>query len=476
MTAGSLNTSTINQTNVLGTTPTNTQDKYEQLFKLYDDFQKDQNKKQSQKWGNNFWTYINKESSWFSYDGIVNTYNKLADKNNLEDVKNILKIEQDKANQKKAEQIKVDTEKEKKIAGEKGDRLKWLLELRSAITEFNQDPRYAANNSQFAFLGYLKEKKAKANDTSLTYYGFDANEIELKNGKIEKPTIESIRNEEKIEETQVPEENITTPEETIQEKPEETTLTMTRKRLGESIGRYIDKVKALKNDKEWERKTLEDEIKQLKEEVKREKDTYEKVKKDFFATNTNKFENFSEKDLENVPTGLIRYEQRQGKLFNSPKRNKMDTIRRNRTIHTLIKKFNKMGDGTKNWGKEWVRFIMGFEKARFLRYTGIKVNSAIDKAWSAMGMQMNPQEFHTMFNAGRNNMFAILDIKTSNENNPQEIAAIQAIKNRINYYGALYARERANAWVAPFIDTEKNATKKSRIIQMTPPSNVANAA
>ncbi|MEI8008914.1 MAG: hypothetical protein WCI00_06070 [bacterium] len=49
MTAGSLNTSTINQTNVLGTTPTNTQDKYEQLFKLYDDFQKDQNKKQSQK-------------------------------------------------------------------------------------------------------------------------------------------------------------------------------------------------------------------------------------------------------------------------------------------------------------------------------------------------------------------------------------------------------------------------------------------
>ncbi|MEI8008915.1 MAG: hypothetical protein WCI00_06075 [bacterium] len=72
----------------------------------------------------------------------------------------------------------------------------------------------------------------------------------MKNGKIEKPTIESIRNEEKIEETQVPEENITTPEETIQEKPEETTLTMTRKRLGESIGRYIDKVKALKNDKE----------------------------------------------------------------------------------------------------------------------------------------------------------------------------------------------------------------------------------
>ena len=89
---------------------------------------------------------------------------------------------------------------------------------------------------------------------------------------------------------------------------------------------------------------------------------------------------------------------------------------------------------------------------------------------------MNPQEFHTMFNAGKNNMFAILDIKTSNENNPQEIAAIQAIKKRINYYGALYARERANAWVAPFIDAEKNATEKGKIIQMTPPSDIAKAA
>jgi len=43
---------------------------------------------------------------------------------------------------------------------------------------------------------------------------------------------------------------------------------------------------------------------------------------------------------------------------------------------------------------------------------------------------------------------------------------IAAIKNRINYYGATYARERANAWVAPFIDAEKNASKEGRIIQM----------
>ena len=90
-------------------------------------------------------------------------------------------------------------------------------------------------------------------------------------------------------------------------------------------------------------------------------------------------------------------------------------------------------------------------------------------------MQMNPQQFHTKFNAGRNNIFAILDKKTSNENNPQEIATIQAIKNRINYYGTLYARERANARVGPFIDAEKNATEKGKIIQM-PPNNVANAA
>jgi len=89
---------------------------------------------------------------------------------------------------------------------------------------------------------------------------------------------------------------------------------------------------------------------------------------------------------------------------------------------------------------------------------------------------MDPQQFHTMFNAGRNNIFAILDIKTSNENNDQEVAAIKAIKARINYYGALYARERANAWVAPFIDAETNATEKGKIIQMNPPSNAAKAA
>ncbi len=236
-------------------------------------------------------------------------------------------------------------------------------------------------------------------------------------------------------------------------------------RVMQTIDRYTNKIKDIQVANETEKERLNKELADIKTELKAEKNNYEKVKKNFFAKDTNKFENFSEKDLENVPTGLIRYEQRQGKLFNSPKKNKMDTIRRNRTIHTLIKKFNKIGDSTKNWGKDWVRFIMGFEKARFLRYTGIKVNSAVDKAWSAMGMQMDPQQFHTMFNAWRNNIFAILDIKTSNENNDQEVAAIKAIKARINYYGALYARERANARVTPFVEAEKTAKEDEKILE-----------
>lgn len=249
------------------------------------------------------------------------------------------------------------------------------------------------------------------------------------------------------------------------EKGTETIVESAKKRIMQTIDRYTNKIKDIQVANETEKERLNKELADIKTELKAEKNNYEKVKKDFFAKDTNKFENFSEKDLENVPTGLIRYEQRQGKLFNSPKKNKMDTIRRNRTIHTLIKKFNKIGDGTKNWGKDWVRFIMGFEKARFLRYTGIKVNSAIDKAWSAMGMQMDPQQFHTMFNAWRNNIFAILDIKTSNENNDQEVAAIKAIKARINYYGALYARERANARVTPFVEAEKTAKEDEKILE-----------
>jgi len=70
---------------------------------------------------------------------------------------------------------------------------------------------------------------------------------------------------------------------------------------------------------------------------------------------------------------------------------------------------------------------------------------------------MNPQQFHQQFNAGRNAIFALLDAGTGDEKTQGEKDVITAIKNRINYYGATYARERANAWVAPFVDAEKNA-------------------
>ncbi len=130
---------------------------------------------------------------------------------------------------------------------------------------------------------------------------------------------------------------------------------------------------------------------------------------------------------------------------------------------------------------------MGFEKARFLRYTGIKINTAFDKAGSAMGIQMNPQQFHNMFNAGRNNIFAILDADTGDEKTQGEKDMITALKKRINYYGYAYARERANARVTPFVEAEKTAsederilektdTKKAKVIQMTQPQTTQAAA
>lgn len=95
-----------------------------------------------------------------------------------------------------------------------------------------------------------------------------------------------------------------------------------------------------------------------------------------------------------------------------------------------------------------------------------------------MGMQMNPQDFHTRFNAGRNAIFATLDANTGDkvEEGSDEDKIIKAIKNRINYYGAMYARERANAWVAPFIDAEKNAPKEAKIIQMNTETPLQKAA
>ena len=88
-----------------------------------------------------------------------------------------------------------------------------------------------------------------------------------------------------------------------------------------------------------------------------------------------------------------------------------------------------------------------------------------------MGMQMNPQQFHDSINKGRNTIFALLDADTGDKKTDGEIAVIKAIKNRINYYGATYARERANARVTPFIDAEKNATTESKIFQMNSNKN-----
>lgn len=57
---------------------------------------------------------------------------------------------------------------------------------------------------------------------------------------------------------------------------------------------------------------------------------------------------------------------------------------------------------------------------------------------------------------------------------------IAALKKRINYYGYAYARERANARVAPFVEAEKNAKADERIletktIQMRQPTRKAAA-
>jgi hypothetical protein len=50
------------------------------------------------------------------------------------------------------------------------------------------------------------------------------------------------------------------------------------------------------------------------------------------------------------------------------------------------------------------------------------------------------------------------------EKTEEEQKVIDAIKNRLNYYWAAYARQRANAWTNPFIQAEKNATKEAKLI------------
>lgn len=78
---------------------------------------------------------------------------------------------------------------------------------------------------------------------------------------------------------------------------------------------------------------------------------------------------------------------------------------------------------------------------------------------------MNPQQFHEAFNKGRTAINEILENKNAGLLSPDEQQKVTAIKNRINYYGAAYAQERANARVNPFIQAEKNASNETKIFQ-----------
>lgn len=160
------------------------------------------------------------------------------------------------------------------------------------------------------------------------------------------------------------------------EKNADIIVEQAKTRIQETIDRYINKFKELKNTNNTEKDKLTKELEDMKAELKKEKDTYEKVKKDFFAPTTNTFEKFTDEDLKTISPRMIRYETRKNKFFNKPTFTKMKTIRRNITMKTLIKKFDTIGDKP----KDGVRFIMGFEKSRFLRYTGVKITTALDKA------------------------------------------------------------------------------------------------
>ncbi len=416
----------------------NTADQYEQLFKAYDDFQKS---KKPQEGATSFWTYIQKEASWFTFDGIVNTYNKLWDRNNLEDIKKTLQEEKEKKDTIDNEKREKDTERNKQIATEKANRLVWLIDLIDAFDDFKYDPNYTNNTWANAFINFLNERKKQNNDTSITYFGFESNEIQLSDDKkkIIKPNRKSIQNEKTENE----------------KKGTESRINEAKERLKKTIDRYIEKIKDIKD-------TNTEEIIRLKEELKTEKEAYKNAQKDFFTDIGKNYTDFSEEGLKKLPTRLLHYKQKEW-LFNKPDGfNSISAIRRRRTINTFIKKFNKIG--TEH--KDGVRFVMNFHKSRFLRYSDIKVDSAIDKLGGNIGLQMNPQQFHEKFNAWKKAIKDILRNPNAGKLEDSEEKIVTAIENRINYYWAAYAKERANARVWPFIEAEKNAGKDAKIIQM----------
>ncbi|MFA7298698.1 MAG: hypothetical protein WC010_03580 [Candidatus Absconditabacterales bacterium] len=254
----------------------------------------------------------------------------------------------------------------------------------------------------------------------------------------------------------------------LNDKPENTKenaekiIEKSKTRLGETIERYINKIKEIKNSSESEKKNQESELKIIKEELKKTKEEYENAKSFFLGKIDYKTE-----ELGKISTRWIRFGKRETKggvvTRMLTERLQFTTIRRRMTENKLIEKFNKIGDKP----IDGVRFIMGFEKPRFLRYTGINLSAGINKIGSNIGLQMNPEQFHNQFNRGKNNLFAVLD---KGEKTEEEQKTIDALKKRINYYGYAYAKQRATAWTNPFIETEKNATKEDKIIQMNVPA------
>ncbi len=87
-------------------------------------------------------------------------------------------------------------------------------------------------------------------------------------------------------------------------------------------------------------------------------------------------------------------------------------------------------------------------------------------------MRMSAKEFHAFFNAGRKNIFAILDADTGDKIEEGEDNAIKALKKRINYYGELYDRQRASER----INESTEAKEETKTIKMNVPSNDALAA
>ncbi len=253
----------------------------------------------------------------------------------------------------------------------------------------------------------------------------------------------------------------------LQDKPEnaeknaETLVGEAKTRLRQTIDRYSEKLKALRSANDIEKAKITKDLEDIKTELQQEKDRYETAK-DFFMGKLD----YKPEELSRISTRWIRFgkKTRKGGVVSRTmtERLQFSTLKRRMTVNTLTKKFNDIG----NDSIKGVRFIMGFVKARFLRYTSMKLENGMDIIGGKVGLQMNPNQFHKQFNLGRDNIFAVLD---KWEKTKEEQDVIDAIKKRINYYGYAYARQRASAWTDPFINTERWASQEEKIIQFNRP-------